>query len=266
MSSGSGVSVRFLLCVLLACGSVASLSAQEENPQDRGRPVRRLIVTGHGEMQSRPDRAEIVIGVVTENKSSGIAVKENATAAKRVYDAIRQRGVAEKDIQTVNYSIQPVMPPVIPRPQPEPPGRRPEITGYRVYNQVRVTVRELARVSDILDAVTGAGANMIEGISFGLQDATAAEEQALEKAIQDARRKADRIAAASGARIIGIYEINQEARSFPGPVMFQAAQADQGPPIAAGALTISARVTIVYEIERALQAARHNAALRASRR
>lgn len=260
MSSGSGVSVRFLLCVLLACGSVASLSAQEENPQDRGRPVRRLIVTGHGEMQSRPDRAEIVIGVVTENKSSGIAVKENATAAKRVYDAIRQRGVAEKDIQTVNYSIQPVMPPA------EPPGRRPEITGYRVYNQVRVTVRELARVSDILDAVAGAGANMIEGISFGLQDATAAEEQALEKAIQDARRKADRIAAASGARIIGIYEINQEARSFPGPVMFRAAEADQGPPIAAGALTISARVTIVYEIERALQAARHNAALRASRR
>ncbi|MDW8206196.1 MAG: SIMPL domain-containing protein [Chloroherpetonaceae bacterium] len=262
MSSRSRVATRFFLCVLLTYGSVASLYAQEENLQERGRPVRRLVVTGHGEVQSKPDKAEIVIGVVTENKTSSVAVKDNSAAARRVYDAIRQQRVAEKDIQTVNYSIQPI----IPRLQPEPPGRKPEITGYRVYNQVRVTVRDLARLSDILDAVAGAGANIIEGISFGLQDAAAAQEQALEKAIQDARRKADRIAAASGARIIGIYEIHQGAQFAPGPAMFRAGQADMAPPIATGELTIGMHVTITTEIDRALQAARRNAALRASRR
>jgi uncharacterized protein len=228
------------------------LAAQAQDDMEKGKPARRLTVTGQGEVKAKPDKADITIGVVTENKSSQVAAKENAEASKRVHDTVKKLGIADKDIQTVNYSVQPLM--VYPG-QGEP-RRKPEITGYRVYNQVRVTVRDLPKMGDILDAATQAGSNTIEGIALGLQDPTANEDMALEKAVREARRKADRMAMTAGTRILGVYEINEGTNVRPIPVMYGragAAAEDAATPIQPGELTVTATVTIVYEIERAIR-------------
>lgn len=248
--------LRTLGAVMLLT-TLSALTTHAQDDAEKGRTAtRRLTVTGQGEVKNKPDKADITIGVVTENKSSQVAVKANAEASQRAQNAIKQKGVAEKDIQTINYSVQPIM--VYPTPQN--PNRKPEITGYRVYNQVRVTVRDLPKMGDILDAATEAGSNTIEGISFGLQDSQGSEDAALEKAVRDAKRKADRIAMAAGARIVGVYEINEGTNVRPMPMMMARAGfggADAATtPIQAGELTITANVTIVYEIDKTLRNAR----------
>jgi uncharacterized protein len=248
--------------MLLAFLPVLSVQAQDEN-LDKSRGLRRLIVTGQGEVKNKPDKADITVGVVTENKLSQVAAKDNAAASQRVHAALKKLGIADKDIQTVNYSVQPLMV----YPGPNQPQRKPELTGYRVYNQVRITVRDLPKMGEILDAATGAGSNTIEGIAFGLQEPQASEDSALEKAIAQARRKAERMAMAAGVRIVGIYEINEGGNMRPIPMMMgRAADAAEAiTPIAPGELTISASVTIVYELSRDLRNARVNEPRRVAR-
>lgn len=251
-----------MLGALMLLATFSTLPAQAQDDMDKSKALRRLTVSGQGEVKNRPDKADITIGVVTENKSSQEAARANAEASQRVQNAVKQKGVAEKDIQTVNYSVQPIY--VYPTPQN--PNRKQEITGYRVYNQVRVTVRDLPKMGDILDAATGAGSNTIEGIALGLQDSQASEDAALEKAIQDAKRKADRMARAAGARIVGVYDINEGTNVRPVPMMMRrgefGAAADAATPIQPGELTITATVTIVYEIDRTLRNARADASRR----
>jgi uncharacterized protein len=230
------------------------LAAQAQDDMEKGKPARRLTVTGQGEIKVRPDKADITIGVVTENKSSQVAAKENAEESQRVQTAVKKLGIAEKDIQTVNYSVQPV----IDYNKPNERGK-PTITGYRVYNQVRITIRDLPKMGDILDAATQAGSNNIEGISLGLEDSTAQEDSALEKAIREAKRKADRMAQAAGTRILGIYELNEGTNVRPIPMMYGrggAVAEAAATPIQPGELTVSATVTIVYEIERTMRNAK----------
>ncbi len=213
--------------------------------------VPHLIVTGQGDVKVKPDKMEVTLGVVTEDKSSQVASRRNAVIAQQVQSAVRKAGVANKDVQTVNYSVTPVYSESIPA-TPGTKQQLPHITGYRVYNQVRVVVRDLAKMSDVLDGATAVGSNTIEGIALGLEDQKAAEGQALEKAVQDARRKADHMAKAAGASILNILELS-DTTGYGGPIrpMMMARRmdaAEAATPIAPGELTITANVTIIYGI------------------
>lgn len=207
-----------------------------------------ITVTGQGEVKVRPDKMEVTIGVVTEDKSSQLAAASNAQASQKVQTAVRKAGVADKDIQTINYNVSPIYSqvgtPAGVKPQP------PRITGYRVYNQVRVTVRDLTRMSDVLDDATAAGSNTIEGIAPGLEDQNAAEGAALEKAVQDARRKANHMVKAAGTILTGILEMSDTSGYGPRPMAFGRMDAAQvSTPIRVGELTITVNVTITYSLE-----------------
>src|SRR5687767_10141527 len=93
-------SLRTLGALLLLALPVLPAVAQDD--MDKGRHARRLTVTGQGEIKNKPDKADITIGVVTENKSSNVAARDNAEASQRVQNALKRLGIAEKDIQTVN--------------------------------------------------------------------------------------------------------------------------------------------------------------------
>jgi uncharacterized protein YggE len=232
------------LAVGLLVFPVAAANAQEKTPLSR-----RLTVTGQGEVRIKPDKADIVIGVMTEDKSSQTAVKANADASQKVQAAVKQQGVVDKDIQTVNYSVQPLMVGGGGFGGDQRPNVKPAITGYRVNNQVRVTVRDLSKMGDILDAATNAGSNTIENISFGREDQDAAENEAMGKAVADARRRADILAKAAGVRLIGILEINNSpafrpVAAYDNSMVFKAAAT----PIALGELSVTSSVTIVYEL------------------
>lgn len=243
---------------LLVCGLALSFVQAGAQEADDKKIQRRLVVNGMGEVKIKPDKAEITIGVVTENKSSQVAAKANAQATTAVMSAVKRLGIPDKDLQTANYSIQPLVDGGVPGPRGE---RKPQIVGYRVYNQVRVTVRKLEMISDVLDGATAAGSNTIDGIAFGVEDDRASTDEAIEKAIADARRKAERIARAAGATILGVYEINEGGIGRPVPMMMMrggfggAADAAVSTPIQAGELTVTANVNIVYQISPTLKAA-----------
>ena len=239
-----------LLCILLSSRPVLAQNA--EKPLT----VPHLVVTGKGEVKIRPDKMEVTIGVVTENVSSQAAAGSNAEASQRVQNAVRKAGVVDKDIQTVNYSITPRYNDV-PLAATDRTARKPQIIGYRVYNQVRVTIRNMAKMGDVLDAATGAGSNSIEGIVMSVEDQKAAEGDALEKAVQDAQRKATRLVKAAGVRLNGILELTDNTGYSPIRMMSYAAANTGGfgggggapiSPIAPGEVTITANVTIIYGI------------------
>lgn len=245
----------------LLLGATSLLPAQaQDDAAEAKRGLRRLTVTGQGEIKARPDKAEITIGVVTENRSSKEAAKSNAEKSQAVQSALKRLNILDKDIQTVNYSINPLY--------AEQQGgvaanRKPAIIGYRVYNQVRVTIHNLPQMSDVIDAATNAESNTIEGISFGLEDEKSSLDSAIDKAVADARRKADRLVRAAGATIAGIYEISEGGFVRPMPMMMgRAVAADAGAstPIQSGELTVSANVTIVYQLSPVLKGVRNTGA------
>lgn len=217
----------------------------DDNAAARPNAMRRLTVTGQGEIKVKPDTAVLTIGVVTEDKSSQNAVRANAEASQKVQAAIKGTGIAEKDIQTSNYSVQPVY-------EADHPGRRATIVGFRVYNQVRVTIREIAKLSSVIDAATEAGSNTIEGINFTKENQTEVENEALAKAVADARRKADQLAKAADIEIRGVWEINESGINRPPWPMYAMAK-DAGfggasTPIQPGEVSVTANVTVVYQL------------------
>jgi uncharacterized protein len=234
--------VRFLTAVLTLAASTAVLdpAAAQDNAANRERNT--LIVRGQGEVSARPDVAYTTVGVITEGKRAQDASQANAAGTQRVMEALRKQGIAEKDIQTSNYSVQPRY--------ENRPNREPVIVGYQVSNQVRATVRDLTKVGPVIDAALEAGANNIYGVSFGLQDRARFTADALTEAVQEARRKADTLARAAGVRILGIAQI-QEGTTARLPIVqeqMEFAARAAATPISPGELTVNAAVTITFNI------------------
>jgi uncharacterized protein YggE len=203
-----------------------------------------LNVTGTGEVSVAPDMATLRIGVETRGDSAAAAVAANNEAAQAVIAAIKGNGVADKDIQTSNFSVSPVYDET----SYQRPGG-PRIIGYQATNQVAARVRDLDRLPGLLDATVGSGANRIDGLEFGLADDTAAADEARRLAVEDARRKAEVYAEAAGVRLGPVRSIG-EGGGGPIPYYDRAmrAEAAAAVPIERGQTTVAASVHIVWEI------------------
>jgi uncharacterized protein YggE len=203
-------------------------------------PQRTITVTGTGLVTLTPDIAYIYIGVQTQDASASVAMTDNNTSAQAVIDAIKAAGVADKDIQTTNFSIYPQQ-------QYDDKGNMTGII-YQVNNTVYVTSRDLTKLGDLLDASVRAGANSINSISFDKADKTDALSQARQAAVADARKQADELTGATGVSLGDVQTISYYD-STP-PVTVQYSRTDMaGVPVQAGSMQITTTVTIVYEIK-----------------
>jgi uncharacterized protein len=218
--------------------SSGGLSAQQ--PQQAPEP--RIVVTGEGSVGVTPDYAQIRIGVTTRTRTVKEAVDANSKVMVAVIAALKDAGIAGKDIQTARFSIQPVYP------TQQEPGSAPKLSGYTVSNQANVTIRDTAKVGDVLDRVTAAGATDAGNVSFLVSDPSKALDQAREAAIADARRKAEIYAKASGVRLGRVEWITEDGGS--GPPVPMMARAAAPVPIASGEDTLRVRVTVAFEIAR----------------
>ena len=233
------VSVLVLALVLSACsGSVAS------EPQAVSR---NLTVTGTGKVYLQPDVAYIYIGVHTEDADISQAVANNNSQAQAVTNALKDFGVDANDIQTSNFSIWPSQ-------QYDPQTGQQTGTNYMVDNSVYVTVRDLDKVGDVLDATVQAGANNISGIQFDVADKSAALSQARKSAVEDAEAKAQELASAAGVSLGAVQTISESTSSAPIPMYDMRAAAPMAAeaasvPIQAGQMLLTIDVNIVYEIK-----------------
>ena len=136
------------LAALAAMLLLSGVGAHAQQPQHA--PEARIVVTGEGNVSVTPNFAQIRSGVTTRAKT----VKEaeaNSKLMVAIMAALKDAGIAEKDIQTSRFSIQPVY-------APQEPRTEPKLLGYSVSNQVDVTIRVIGRVGDVLDKVVAAGA------------------------------------------------------------------------------------------------------------
>lgn len=206
-------------------------------------PNRSVSVAGHGEVQAAPDQATISIGVESQAASADAALDDNNAKMAALLKIMKDGGVASKDIQTSNLNISPVY--------GESRGdAAPPVTGYRVSNQVSTTIRNLDALGPMLDRVVKAGANQIYGISFGFADPQALLDQARDKAMADANRRAKQLATLGQARLGVALTISEGAISPPMPMPMMRMMADSAGsvPIEAGSASVSVDVQVTYAL------------------
>ena len=178
--------------VALACCLTAVAAAAADLP-----PPRKLEVSGQGEVKAPPDLAVLAFAVETTAPAASAAVAENARKSAALAEALKKQLGSNGKVSTTRYSLDPVYE----QRERGATAAPPRITGYIARNQVRAETRATDSVGKLIDAATTAGANSIDGLEFTLQERAAAQNDALQRAGQDARRQAEAAAAALGVKL-----------------------------------------------------------------
>ncbi len=202
----------------------------------------RITVIGQGSVQTVPDMATISLGVTTEAKTAADALAANTEATASVLDRVAAAGVEPRDVQTSGLSLSPNWA------QNNSDGTS-TIVGFIASNQVTVRIRDLQGLGSILDDVVRNGANTFNGLVFGLQNPDPVMDEARNKAVADALRKAELYAEAAGVMLGAIAELSESGGGTPEPMFRrESAMLDAAVPVAEGEVSVAATVTVVFEI------------------
>lgn len=236
---------------LLIAGALAQpllTASANTRPAQTTAPDRRTItVVGVGRASAAPDIARVTLGMDVVNAKLSTALTEVNKKTADIMAALEKAGVAKQDIRTAEFNV-------IPQQAYGPTGPGP-ITGYRVINTVRVTVRDLEQAGAVLDAAVNAGANTIQGLTFTIEDIRPTEAEARKDAMADAKSKADALAVEAGAKVGQVLTISEVISGGPIPLMQMNALAVPAPvggggvEVAPGMQDVNAQVQVVYEIE-----------------
>jgi uncharacterized protein YggE len=240
------LSTALALTALLATTAAPALALAQAAPADRAFEATTLNLSAGGEVKATPDQAVITLGVQTKAATAAEAMAGDAAQMNQVMAALRRAGLTDRDIQTSNISLN--------AQYDYQQNQPPRLTGYMASNDVTITVNDLKRVGATLDAVVSAGANQINGISFGLKDPAAAEDAARRAAVVALRAKADLYAQATGYKVTRLINLSEGGGYVASPPrVFAMAKAMPGgapTPVSAGELTVRIDVTGIYELGR----------------
>jgi uncharacterized protein YggE len=228
-----------LTCVVLACLSAAPALAQQV-------PLSSIRVTGDAQVTAKPDRVQIDIGVSTHADSSQEAAAQNARQVEAVLSAVKKSAGPTAVLKTVNYSLSPAY--------KYQNGHEPQVVGYNASNLVQVTLDDLSRISNVIDAAAQSGANQVQGIAFTLRDQDTVRADALRRAAARARADAEVLAAALGLKVVRVLSV-EENGSPRMPMMRTmnmaagaASAAKLDTPVEAGTLEVSADLVLTVEV------------------
>jgi uncharacterized protein len=245
MLVGTGAAALLMMSAAAPAALAQTASASAAAASEAPKPAT-FSLSATGEVRLKPDVASITLGVTAEAPTAADAVRQNAIKMNQVLAALKKAGLADKDIQTSSLNLAPQY--VYQENLP------PRLTGYQVSNQVTVTVHDLSKLGQAVDAVVGAGATNIGNISFGLDDPKAAEDQARLKAVAALQAKADLYARATGlkiARLASLSEGGGYSPPSPMPMMMMARMdKSESTPVSAGEVSVRIDVSAVYELAR----------------
>lgn len=232
-----------------APGALAQAPAGGAAPQGADSLFRAttLNLSAYGETRLAPDMASISLGVMTDGATASAAMQANAQRMTAVIASLKKAGIAERDIQTSGLNLSPQYRYVENQP--------PQLTGYQASNQVTVVVRDLKKLGAAVDATVAAGANQVNGVSFGIQDPTAAENVARESAVKALAARADLYARATGLKLVRLVSLSEAGGYTPRPPVpmvemaaFRGKAADT--PVAGGEVAVRVDLSAVYELAR----------------
>lgn len=207
----------------------------------------RIVVTGEGQATLKPDLALLSLGTLSEAATASQALAANNTTMAAVIAAMKEAGIADRDLQTAGIQINPRYE-YTQRPDGTQEGK---LVAYQVTNTVSIRVRDVAKTGAIIDKAVSLGANNGGGISFSNDDPKPALAQARKQAVADAIDKARTLAEAAGVELGRVTEISDTvAASPPMPIMAKAmaAPADSAP-VEAGENAYSVQVNMTFELK-----------------
>ena len=224
---------------LLIVAVLLSAPARAETPVDFPPAI---SVTGEAQISVAPDIAFVDAGVATDARTAREASESNNTAMAKLFAALKAANIDARDIQTSRLSLQPQYAPNRSGPSP--------IAGYRASNRVTVRIHDVSKVAGVIDTLVGAGANDIGNVAFEVSQASKLLDDAREKAVADARRKAEIYAKAAGVTLGAPLSISEGGAPQP---MFRskmvAGIAAAPTPIAQGEETLSISVSVTWGIK-----------------
>jgi uncharacterized protein YggE len=234
--------VAGLILLAVGCAGVAySQTAPAPMPAPGGPPAARertIAVTGEGSVDATPDRATVALSVIVQRPTAQEAQQQSAATMAQVVRQIVAAGIPQTAIRTATVSLYP-------QHRPDSGGTGP-ITGYQSVNRVVVTVDDISRVGQVIDAGVGAGANGVDSVTWTLRDATAYRTQALRIAVQNARATANAIASAAGISGLRLLRIEQTSAIVAPRAGLAVIQAAPVTPVLPGTMPLSVQVRAVY--------------------
>ena len=203
----------------------------------------RITVTGEGRVDAAPDMATITLGVTSQGTTAATAMAANSAQLAQVLANLKAAGIADRDLQTTGLALNPNW-------QSNDNASNLRIVGYVASNILTVRVRALAGLGAALDAAVKDGANTVDGVSFGLADPDPVLDEARRRAVTDATRRALLLTEAAGVSLGAVVAINEGGGSFaPAPMFGKAVgMTAEAVPLASGEVSLSASVTMVWEI------------------
>lgn len=210
-----------------------------------GQVLNTVTALGEGKHVAAPDRAEMTFGVTTQGNEAKATLDDASKRSDTLISALKKAGINAEDIQTSGVSLNPQY--------DYNEGKIPRITGYQASLQVRVTMKDIEKIGDIIAAASDGGATDIQGPNWTLSEDSDARAQAIEKAVADAKVRAEVMAKAAGKSVGDVVSLNESGVSVPiiyGETRAAADMAAAGvPQVEPGTLDITANVTVVFELK-----------------
>ncbi len=211
--------------------------------------LRTISVSGLGEVSLPPDMASITLGIQSDAESSALALDEASAATQAILDRLNLESIDPSDIRSGAIRLQP-------RYSSSVLSSGQQITGYRAVNTVQVDVMNLDELGGLLSVLVADGANRLDRVSFGLQDPSAAMDDARRLAVADAMRRADLYAQAAGVPLGDVLSLSEQGaggyRALMAEPGIMAEMAQSAPsldvPIAPGEIDLTASLTMVFAI------------------
>ena len=225
----------FSLILVIVLGGT---SVQAETQIAEGLEGRWIQVVGKGNINMQPDVARTKIGIRVEGFTVRGAMEKNRERMARIMDALGAAGIEASDIATKAFDIR-----------YERPSEKPQAKGkYWINNMLRVTIRDLEKIDEVLDSVTEAGANQVWGIEFSLDDIQDVAAQARRAAVAQALTKAKALASACDNQLGKVLRISEMTNHGAG--MLRSQKMDAGSAyISPGELLFSTQVQVIYALE-----------------
>jgi uncharacterized protein len=225
--------------------TAAPVLAQETTPVNGT-----ISISGIGEVTAAPDTAFVNSGGTSQGATAREALDANTKAMSELIETLKAAGIEARDIQTSGFSVNPNY---VYSDARDANGYQlpPKITGYQVYNNVNVRVRELAKLGSVLDKAVTVGANTINGVSFSVADPSKLYDEARKAAFADAKAKAGLYAEVAGEDLGSIRNISEvQGMGSPQPYMMKAsadAVSAGAVPIEGGELSYSINVQVTWD-------------------
>jgi len=202
---------KILAAALLGAAALPSAALAQQATINQTIAGTRLDINATGDVTRVPDLATITAGVVSRAPTATAAIQQTATRMARVREALRHAGIADRDIQTSNISLNPDY--VYAQNQP------PKLSGYNATNQVTVRFHDIANTGKILDALVAEGANQISGPNLSVEHPEAALDEARAKAVAAGRARAELYARSLGLRVARVVSVSESGGYAPPPPM-----------------------------------------------